>query len=109
MAVYRLHRKEWEKGNKQRAKTGESVKKRKRDVKDSDLHPDGDSRGDGVKDVFPGGGLKGVSSGLSTVVQRGSKSWDREARGSSNTDERKKWWKELASGSKETLRFRKPG
>lgn len=112
MAVYRLHRKEWERKEfKHEAKTGGSGKKRKRhknnDVKSPEAHSDDESGGERVRDVFPGGGLKGVSSGLSTVVRRGSNSWNREPRSSGNTGEKKnKWWKELASRSKETLGFR---
>jgi RNA exonuclease 4 len=114
MAVYRLHRKEWEKGNKQLAKHGESGKKRKRhknsELKGSEAHSDEDSEGEEVKVKYPGGGRKGVSSGLTTVVRRGANSRNREVQGSGNTGEKKnKWWKDLASGSKETLRFRKLG
>lgn len=74
MAVYRLHRKEWEKGSKPMPA---SSKKRK--------------KLDDETEEFPGGGRKGVSSGLSTVVTGPRK----------NVPAAKKaWWKELAGGSK---------
>lgn len=111
MAVYRLHRKEWEKGNRQLAKNGEPGKKRKLGaLKRSEAHIGDDNEGEEeVKDKFPGDGRKGVSSGLTTVIRRGI-NFRNQARGSGSSGEKKtKWWKELAGGSKETLRFRKPG
>ncbi|KAF5374606.1 hypothetical protein D9615_008997 [Tricholomella constricta] len=98
MAVYRLHRKEWEKGHKPLAKT----KKRKRADKSLD-----DSTGEAgesaeakaeVASTFPGGGRKGVSSGVTTVVRRGS-----------SGGEKPKWWKELAGASKGTMRVTSHG
>jgi RNA exonuclease 4 len=104
MAVYRLHRKEWEKGGKQLVNAGESGKKRKRlknnEVKGPD---DGDESEDEVKHEFPGGGRKGVSSGLTTVLRRGR---NREARDGIVGEKKTKWWKELARGSKDTLRLK---
>ncbi|KAK0462857.1 ribonuclease H-like domain-containing protein [Desarmillaria tabescens] len=86
MAVYRLHRKEWEKGTVQKKPEG---KKRKRQ----------DANNEEVQvDAFPGGGRKGVSSGLATVVRRKD-----EGGGSKKTQ----WWKELgagASGSKGSMK-----
>jgi len=101
MAVYRLHRKEWEKGNRQLVKARESGKKRKRHKTDDE---DG-SEGEEVKSDFPGGGRKGVSSGLTTIVRRGVNSQTRGTRGGSTGEKKSKWWKELASGSKGTLKL----
>lgn len=84
MAVYRLHRKEWEKGNrplgKKRARADEGAKGEGEDGEDSVA----------TLREFPGGGRKGISSGLTTVVRRGSNSGG----------EKVKWWKELATGLK---------
>ncbi|KAF7326910.1 RNA exonuclease 4 [Mycena venus] len=48
--------------------------------------------------VFPGGGRKGVSSGLSTVVRRGSAKSGGGSGGGGGGD-KTAWWKELGSGS----------
>ncbi|KAF9050748.1 ribonuclease H-like protein [Hymenopellis radicata] len=78
MAVYRVHRKEWEKGTKQQAP---SKKRKKPDANDE-------------PEEFPGGGRKGVSSGLSTVVKRDTREPDK-----------KSWWKELGAGPKGSVRL----
>ncbi len=78
MAVYRIHRKEWEKGTKQPALS----KKRKK--------PDDNDE----PEEFPGGGRKGVSSGLSTVVKRDKREPVNQS-----------WWKELGTGSKGSVRL----
>ncbi|PBK87205.1 hypothetical protein ARMGADRAFT_939084 [Armillaria gallica] len=75
MAVYRLHRKEWEKGTLQKRPEG---KKRKRQDTDKD------------EDGFPGGGRKGVSSGLATVVRR---------KDGGSVPQKTQWWKELGTGT----------
>ncbi|KAG5651583.1 hypothetical protein H0H81_008137 [Sphagnurus paluster] len=94
MAVYRLHRKEWEKGNKPL-----KTKKRKRtDAQDEDNVDEANGK-NAEKDkmsVFPGGGRKGVSSGMTTVIRRGS---------TSGSGEKTKWWKELAGSSKGSVRL----
>ena len=95
MAVYRLHRKEWEKGIRpvgehSGSSSGSSWRKRRHvddDVKGGDGSGSGDVRS-GSQLVGGGGGRKGVSSGLSTVVRRG--------RGGVETS---KWWKELGGRS----------
>ncbi|KZT22443.1 ribonuclease H-like protein [Neolentinus lepideus HHB14362 ss-1] len=69
MALYRLHRKQWEKGKRMplpdafAATSKSGSKKRKRE---------GEGEGDdgGQTTELPGGGRKGVSSGLSVVVKR---------------------------------------
>jgi len=76
MAVYRLHRKEWEKGSR----SPEKVAKRKRNVSDVGGREDGS--GEPSTCESSGGGRKGVSSGLSTVMR----------------GEKRKWWKELGHG-----------
>lgn len=88
MAVYRLHRKEWEKGIRP---LNEHMKKRKRSTDEEDeVQPS--------KPILPGGGRKGVSSGLSTIVVRGG--------GSESVGEKAKWWKELGGKSKGIMRLK---
>lgn len=105
MAVYRLHRKEWEKGHKQLTKAADSGMKRKRGEKkeheDPGVNEAGDDDGEDMKakKQFPGGGRKGVSSGLTTVIRRGG-----NGKGGT-TGEKTKWWKELAGSSKGSLRL----
>ncbi|KAI1797005.1 ribonuclease H-like protein [Ganoderma leucocontextum] len=59
---------------------------------------------------FPGGGRRGVSSGLSTVVKRGGISASSKAKVKTKTKEKEKWWKDLgggaSSGSKGSLRLK---
>jgi len=80
MAVFRLHRKKWEKGKNDRDM---AIKKGKIRKSDSDTGN------------VANGGKKGFSSGLSTVVKReGSKSSRKE-----------KWWKVIGeSSSKGSMR-----
>ncbi|KAG6853102.1 hypothetical protein C0991_006905, partial [Blastosporella zonata] len=85
MAVYRIHRKEWEKGNKQLLQK----KKRKQMEADADEKEEEDADEE-TKSAFPGGGRKGVSSGLSTIVRRGSGA-------AASGGEKTKWWKEISS------------
>ncbi|KAK7472104.1 3'-5' exonuclease [Stygiomarasmius scandens] len=141
MAVYRLHRKEWEKGSVgsqtsnylasgKKGRTPESGsdddegdvgggetkhkkgKKRKLSVDEDATDEEGTDqrrnkpkktrgREDGRKE-FPGGGRKGVSSGLSTIVKRKGKGDEGSVPGSgkpSNSRNKTQWWKELGSGS----------
>ncbi|KZT00527.1 uncharacterized protein LAESUDRAFT_688012, partial [Laetiporus sulphureus 93-53] len=86
MAVYRLHRREWEKGHSHKPSTGAKGKKRAR----ADVEAEDDEKGDDERESmtddtrskastskkhrtnateFPGGGRKGISSGLSVVVR----------------------------------------
>ncbi|TFY53631.1 hypothetical protein EVJ58_g9347 [Rhodofomes roseus] len=88
MAVFRLHHKEWEKG--QRPDGPLSTKKRKRagSVPDA-THATSKSTtkvSATVASEFPGGGRKGVSSGLSTIVKR------KETVSTKTND---KWWTKL--------------
>ncbi|KAJ7123575.1 ribonuclease H-like domain-containing protein [Mycena epipterygia] len=90
MAVYRLHRREWEKGSAPLARVG---KKRKRDGEESEEDEDEPVAGKKSSGSFPGGGRKGVSSGLSTVVRRGA-----GGHGGDGAREKTEWWKELGGG-----------
>ncbi|KAJ3799142.1 ribonuclease H-like domain-containing protein [Lentinula aff. detonsa] len=146
MAVYRLHRKEWDHGlnilktstsakmseahngdsntveteEKKKDEEFQNVKrkgKRKRTVDEEGVvvlnaeetqsplrsHPKSEplsGKQRGQPGVYPGGGRKGVSSGLSTIVRRG---------GSERGGQKTQWWKELgssgSSGSKGSLRL----
>lgn len=114
MAVYRIHRKEWDRGHPPIVSV-DTGKRRKHssssaavgDVEaDSGIEDDAETsslkstkpkgRSKSSKDKpkeFPGGGRKGVSSGLSTVVKRSHSS------GSSGASSKKSaWWKELGQG-----------
>jgi len=97
MAIYRLHRREWDKGKSLLLPSSEGSgrldlpripKKRKY------------SNGEGDNDPS-GGGKKGVSSGLSTVVRRSSKTKNTSPLISKKKTE---WWAELGS-SKGSLRI----
>ncbi|KAJ8489100.1 hypothetical protein ONZ45_g13705 [Pleurotus djamor] len=93
MALFRLHKHEWEKNlhpviNK---------KKRKReDVEDEDNVEESDVEASAEQE-FPGGGRKGVSSGLSTIVRRKGKAGSAPPRPSKT---KKGWWKDLGTGTK---------
>lgn len=104
MAVYRLHRKEWEKGTRGAGETAALVsKKRKQERREEDADDNSDDSIEGSvrkgketeKSKYPGGGRKGVSSGLSTVVRHG-----RSNESAGGGVEKTKWWKELATTSK---------
>ncbi|KAI0090870.1 ribonuclease H-like domain-containing protein [Irpex rosettiformis] len=97
MAVYRIHRKEWDKGFPRPLAT--SAPSRKRPFSHGDEEGNSDDGADesaavssiAMKklktDQYPGGGRKGVSSGLSVVVQRKEKKT------------KSGWWKNLGNGS----------
>ncbi|KAI0645313.1 hypothetical protein C8Q79DRAFT_1011398 [Trametes meyenii] len=61
----------------------------------------------GAEQMFPGGGRRGVSSGLSTVVKRGPggnvKNGGRGGGVKAKTQE--KWWKDLGGGAKGSVRM----
>ncbi|KAF9496322.1 hypothetical protein BDN71DRAFT_1482216 [Pleurotus eryngii] len=93
MAIFRLYKREWEKNL--RPVTTSSKKKRKRDDDDDNAYDEETIHGETVstkgspsKVLFPGGGRKGMSSGLSTVVRRQGKHT-----GAATT--KKGWWKDL--------------
>ena len=84
MAVFRIHRKEWEKEtNHSIFREPGKFKKRKRNERGND-DEDGDANGGTI-----GGGRKGVSSGLSTVVKRAR----------SGGVGKEKWWDVLGESS----------
>ena len=120
MALYRLHKTEWEQQLRQsteawKAKTGKSkgidaedskvdTGKRKRsedghEEEGAELRFSTKKR----KERFPGGGRKGVSSGLSVVVRRNGEKGDELAErvlsvGKSTTSiATTRWWEEPAS------------
>ncbi|KAJ4471493.1 ribonuclease H-like domain-containing protein [Lentinula aciculospora] len=119
MAVYRLHRKEWDKGlgnvNTSKATMlvkalksksrpdddGEEKEPEEQEFQDAQRKDDR-RKSKGLPEVFPGGGRKGVSSGLSTVVRNGGSRSD-------NGRQKTQWWKELgnsgSNGSKGFLRL----
>lgn len=124
MAIYRLHRKQWEQAYSvvpirvrnapsQPTASSESTtsdtpasnstsKKRSRQSGDDDSDVDSDTNTK-KKEKFPGGGRKGVSSGLSVVVKRGKgvtvKGGKGGGGGGDTGAEKTQWWKKLGSGS----------
>lgn len=96
MAVYRIHRKEWDKGFP-RPSSVATTESRKRSIAQMDTEgQDGEDDADNAIAVssknsrtakFPGGGRKGISSGLSVVVKR------------KETKPKSGWWKDLSSTS----------
>jgi RNA exonuclease 4 len=109
MAIFRIHKKEWEKGVKP-IEISTTSKKRK----GKDRVPDGDD--DQVENADTNSGLilknrKGVSSGISTVVKRrGSDSTmiTKMIKGKSSSGGKKAWWSELPkSGSKGSIQLRR--
>ncbi|KAJ6626696.1 ribonuclease H-like domain-containing protein [Mycena sp. CBHHK59/15] len=112
MAVYRLHRKEWEKGAAPlKRPLATDGKKRSMDTVEGEGSDDetDDAAEEPVKGKkvsgFPGGGRKGVSSGLSTV-------WPRPGV-AATSGVKSQWWKELGGsggggstkGSKGSIRL----
>ena len=95
MAVYRIHRKEWDKGFPRLSASSAPSRKRSFTHGPEDGGDEGDD-GDSwtslpaskktKPDRFPGGGRKGVSSGLSVVVQRKEKT-------------KSGWWTDLGGAS----------
>jgi len=143
MAVYRLHKREWEKNSRPlNLPTSKSTlsssmsNKRKGTVDTSESESDFDNDEEAknlakppvtntsisattkgkmkATSNFPGGGRKGVSSGLSTVIRR-SGSNAKGAHGGEKTPKAKsEWWKQLpgsvssANGSKGSITVTKP-
>ena len=97
MAVYRIHRKEWEKSIQSSPKHVHPKKRKRVSAEDDNVEDVKKSQGP----AFPGGGRKGVSSGLSTIVKRGG-SGSQSNGGSGPGGKSKKWSKELGGGSEES-------
>jgi RNA exonuclease 4 len=130
MAVYRLHRKEWERTAPRLRASSVSAKGKARVLSDADENEDEvevedapnpkDAREKDTKIVktklvvpkpnaFPSGGRKGVSSGFSTVVRRtnGVSASGGDKRGKSKGGGGGgEWWKELGTsgGAKGSMR-----
>ncbi|KJA20623.1 hypothetical protein HYPSUDRAFT_42931 [Hypholoma sublateritium FD-334 SS-4] len=127
MAVYRLHKKEWEKGSRplpppsaKSAAVTAATKRKEMDKSDSDVSDsegddspepvvapklNGKGKGKDAPTEYPGGGRKGVSSGLSTVVRRGV-AGSRTAvegkggsAGGATSSAKNEWWKQLPGGA----------
>ncbi|OCH89885.1 ribonuclease H-like protein [Obba rivulosa] len=88
MAVFRLHRKAWEK----LARPTSSAKRQKLPEADA-TSPAGDAGQSRVG--FPGGGRKGVSSGLSVVVKRSRLEAKQNSQIKRKSSDR--WWNELST------------
>ncbi|TFK81791.1 ribonuclease H-like protein [Polyporus arcularius HHB13444] len=116
MALFRLHRKTWEK-NARHMPSSSISKKRPRgdggaDPSQSTVDPSSRMKDKGKakpKEVFPGGGRRGVSSGLSIVLKRSGASKGSQERDQvkSKSKINEKWWKDLGGGgSKGSLRLK---
>ncbi|KZP28369.1 ribonuclease H-like protein [Athelia psychrophila] len=96
MALYRLHRKEWDKGfsfSQPSSSTSHLSSKKRAHSEDPDESPN-----EAPAEEFPGGGRKGVSSGLGAIVRhKGGKGKGAAAGGGGG--EKKKWWTELSGGT----------
>jgi len=93
MALYRLHRKEWDKDFKLSYFNVESSVKQIGGKHDTKFNPTETSEEESkppTKRSFPGGGRKGVSSGLSTIVRTGA-----AARNPRSVSSGTKWWQTL--------------
>ncbi|TCD66537.1 3'-5' exonuclease [Steccherinum ochraceum] len=141
MAVYRLHRKDWDKGappppgsTSGTSTASSSSKKKRKTPANADADNDSDNDDDATSSTpssgrkqqqasnsFPGGGRKGVSSGLSTIIKqrdssgrgRGRRGDDLQGAAKPKSSEQKKsgkteWWKELggSAGAKGSMSFR---
>jgi RNA exonuclease 4 len=104
MAVYRLHRREWDKGLRPPPVEG-TKGKRKRSCES--VEGVGGNEAEGEESTSkPVGGRKGVSTGLSTVISWGGMSdrkkvlaTGRKFSGSRSVGEKPKWWKELGGAT----------
>ena len=85
MAVYRLHRNEWEKGGWARS-SSKMRKRRNSDGQDGDMPAHDEVRG--------GDQRKGISSGRSIVVKK------HFAPSANGEVAKNKWWQQLGSGTR---------
>jgi RNA exonuclease 4 len=106
MALYRLHKPEWESILRRTteaflAKTKGGAKRKRGDDKESENEDEPAAK----KEAFPGGGRRGVSSGLGVIVKRGGKRIAGAGRNgnvgsghaSGGSGGGGKWWEESAS------------
>ena len=95
MAVYRLHKQEWEKNNRVFVTHSKlSAHKTTESPEPSELSNSSKRRKqDKAPQSFPGGGRKGVSSGLSTVTRRVGVKGKEDSKAESRT--KQAWWERL--------------
>lgn len=111
MALYRLHKKEWDKNFLHGLGQTFKGKKRKQDSISSDASYQGTANKKlKVEEIFPGGGRRGVSSGLSTVVKQRSSSAKSSIAANGAEGGEGDWWSTLGgiasrTGSKGTLKM----
>ncbi|KZS87804.1 ribonuclease H-like protein [Sistotremastrum niveocremeum HHB9708] len=119
IALFRLYRKQWEKISGPAPPASSAHAKPSKPVAtNADVEPEEDSlfikpkpskkrkhdASEKSRDTYPGGGRKGISSGLSTVIKR------RTSGAANSQAEKSKWWEGLPnsgpmSGGKGTLRI----
>lgn len=113
MAIYRVHRREWEKGQRPVPDAAPATSKRK-DARvavpatQDELESDADTattkckakKKSNADAQVPGGGRKGVSSGLSVVVTHRDGNTKAPSRVAGTKPKAKAgWWKELGGGA----------
>jgi RNA exonuclease 4 len=95
MALYRLHRREWDKGFQPILAANSKTKTEDTSATETSQLTKKKKGPPAV--VYPGGGRKGVSSGLSVVVKHGppgsKQSRNVDGRKDTNKDQ---WWKQLS-------------
>ncbi|KLO05859.1 ribonuclease H-like protein [Schizopora paradoxa] len=95
MALYRLHRKEWDKDFKSTYSNVDGSARKMEGKLDADMDSTKPSEGPKKRQKersFPGGGRKGVSSGLSTILKRTTGGGTTAPRSVSSGT---KWWQTL--------------
>ncbi|KAJ7065247.1 ribonuclease H-like domain-containing protein [Mycena amicta] len=98
MAVFRLHRKEWE------AASAPWLSKKQKQGEAEDVEDEEPAPVETQDKQFPGGGRKGVSSGLAVVVRRGGEKEKDKGKRKGGSTSGSQWWKELGGGSKGSMR-----
>lgn len=94
-----MYRRLWEVGKRLplpiTERTSGKRKRERRDAVDAEDEEDGQEE---EQEGYPGGGRKGVSSGLSTVVKKTG--------GSNKAKAKTSWWTELGNGSKGSVKLK---
>ena len=117
MAIYRIHKKEWDKdllplpvalNSKKRKASDEQEDTPVKETGDTDASQKPFKKFKAARQ-FPGGGQKGVSSGLSTIVKRSGQHPKRGASQSTGNEPKEKWWATLnptlSKGAKGSIRI----
>ncbi|KAH7912715.1 ribonuclease H-like domain-containing protein [Hygrophoropsis aurantiaca] len=109
MAVFRIHRKQWEKGLRPPPVIADTLGLPKKRKEREDGETDDESLNIKTKNVakdLPGGGRKGISSGLSTIVKRTNVKVSRQHRQKDPDPADGQWWTSLGGTLKGSLKLR---